>query len=320
MATQSYPTERAVQTIGRWRVPSLDALLAQAVPTKQIVRIRGTAYTRATLRGVPAKHADMIILDRLLASRQRPERTAPVLEVTDRGDYLGPAWQPVVEVASKAGRYDGAVRRRYALRLFDAASAAALPLADLRVVEDGPDWIEVMILPRDAPAIIDRWPRLRADLSDYELWRIWAWHYARYYSFLGLDTADEPSELKQHALAWAAEAEQSGAAGDWTLSEANQAASRNLYRLARDLGWVKLTLRERDALGMPVTAGQWHPEAEIAPRRAALAGYGDLTGCGEATLTAAATGHWPALFEPDLTDAEVLELEYDEAYCQRNRG
>jgi hypothetical protein len=307
----SRPPAGEVKLIGRFRVPTLAPMIELAVTTEQVVRIRETPYRRATLRGVPGKHADLIIIERLLTGRRRAEHEVPVLEVTDRADPLGPAWQPVLEVGFKAGRYDGAIRRRYALRLFRAPAAAGLSLADLRVVEDGPDWLEIIIAPRDAPALIDRWPRLRADLDDYDLSRIAGWHWRNYYRHL----TDE-DQTRLICDQWEQEVRASGIADDWTLSEANQAASRMLYEYSRALGWRKLTRAMKQRLGIDPDAitRQWWPEAELTQLYIDM-GY-PATGCGEGSTTAAREGHWPALDEP-LTAAEALELEFDEAYPMR---
>lgn len=300
----------AVNLVGQFRVPTLAPLLDCAVLTAQSVNIRKARYVRATLRGVPAKHADLIIAEPLAQRMPRRANAVPVIEITDREDPLGPAWSAVIEVATKSGRYDGAVRRRYALRLFHQQAAAALPLADLRVTPDGDDWIEVLILPRDRPAIIDRWPRLRADLDDYDLARVAGWQWRHYYRHL-----TDQDRTREACDAWAAEARASGIANDWTLSEANQAASRMLYAFSRALGWRKLTRQMKDRLGIgPEVTRQWWPEAELTQL------YVDMgfpaTGCGEGSTSAAQTGHWPGLDEP-MTDAEALELEFDEAYPMR---
>lgn len=296
-----------VKLIGRFRVPSLRPLIAVAHTTEQIVRIRETRYRRALLRGVPGRHADLIIMERLLEGTRR-EADVPVIEVTDRSDPIGPAWQPVLEIATKAGRYDGAIRRRYALRLFQRGCANDLSLADLRVSADGDDWMEILVLPRDAPALIDRWPRLRARLDDYDLSRVAGWHWRRYFRHL-----KDQDGTREECDKWAAVARSSGQSAHWTLSEANQAASRMLYDFSRGLGWRKLTRSMKERLGIdPNTVTRQWWRADELTQLYVDRGY-QAHGCGEGTMSAAHTGHWPGLDGP-LTDAEVLELEFDEAY------
>ena len=50
-----------------------------------------------------------------------------------------------------------------------------------------------------------------------------------------------------------------------TLAEANRAADRALYRMARDLGWRKLTLRERGKLGW-TDGPQWRRQDDVLAR------------------------------------------------------
>ena len=100
------------------------------------------------------------------------------------------------------------------------------------------------------------------------------WHWRRYYTHL--TNADEIAELADRwAIAYEFQAQ------DWTLAEANRSASRELYHYARNEGWRKLTLRERDKLGASV---QWVRQEWVAERLIEL-GFagGDATGTGEET-------------------------------------
>lgn len=300
-------TAGSVQLIGKWRIDDVRPLLALAEYTGDDAQIRRTLYRRATLRGVPGKHADMIVADSCTPTGPK----VPVLEVTDRGDQqLPPGWLPVLELADKAGRYNRAVRRRYAIRPFMRKEALALPLARLRIDGSDPEWLEIMIAPIEAPAIVDRFPRLRSDLEDYDLQRVAGWHWRRWFTHLR-----DQDGAREACDAWAAEVRSSGLADSWTIAEANRAASRMLYRFSRDLGWRKLTARERERLGLGVDAPQWWHTDALAGIYAAMGHY-HATGCGDASLIAASQGHWPALDGP-LTDGEIIELEFDEAYPMR---
>lgn len=284
----------AVVLVGRWRFDNVLTLLQIAEYTGDNASIRRTIYRRATLRGVPGKHVDMLIADRY--SHSKPE--------------LSTAWVPVLELVNKKGRYDHAVRRRYAIRPFMRQEALALPMARLRIDESDPEWIEIMIVPVDTPAIVDRFPRLRSALDDYDLQRIAGWHWRRWFTHL----TDEDGT--RHACdCWAAEMRASGDADQWTLAEANRSASRMLYRLSRELGWRKLTAREREKLGMSADSPQWHKTDDLSAIYADRGNY-NATGCGEATLTAAGQGHWPSLDDP-ATEIESLELEFDRAYSMK---
>ena len=256
----------ATVRVARYRVPTAAPLLDMLEATEDRVRIRGTPYRRFTLRGVPGREADVIVAERILA-----DRAAAVVDVTDqRPQKLPPANQDVViDLGNRAGHYDRAIRRRYAVRHFTAGPQLdAIERANIRVVPDG-DRLIVMIQPHgSATAHVDTFRRLKSDLRDYQMGRIWSWHYWRYYRFLGL----EPEDVIARAKSWEAIAEAEGRRHDWTLAEANRAASRDLYRLARDLGWCKLTAREKDALGIPVHYAQWQRSDEIGALRAEAAG------------------------------------------------
>lgn len=314
----------SVSLLGRYRVQVGDHHLRQFVQTEQVVRLRprrgpAVEYIRHTLRGVPGRHADAIIARSLM----------PGEAVLDVADYTSPVCGPgfqdcVLELGQKAGRYDGAKRRRYALRRFPRHDLEALPRAELRIIAqpaegDEPGRMTLIVRPwaDDQAPIVDEWPMLRTDLCDYELWRVWAWQYARYYSFIGLTTraTDEaPSEVYTHAQSWAA-LNAEAAASDWTLAEANQSASRDLYRLARELGWRKLTRREKDRLGIDQDAPQWWRQDRLVELYAAWEHH-SATGCGKSSLVAASDGHWPAADAP-LTELEALELEFDDGYSMR---
>lgn len=183
-----------------------------------------------------------------------------------------------LEVGTKRGRYDGAERTRLSLRVEHRTSADALPLAVLDVEQ------------RDGALDIDlrglggerlwgaTYRQLRTDLTDYDPNRLIGWHWTRYYRHI-------PHE---DALALAE---------SWTIPEdcvtlaaANRAAGRELYRLSRDLGWRKLTQRERARLGLD--GGQWVQEEVYAAAQERLRsgeGY-ERPDVGEATLRAAAGG------------------------------
>lgn len=101
------------------------------------------------------------------------------------------------------------------------------------------------------------------------------WHWTRYYQHL--DHAIAESVAAEWTLTeWAQEAPR------WTLAEANRSASRALYRASREAGFRKMTLRERLRLGMAADSGQWHRTDHLPTAE------GSVTGCGQATLEAAA--------------------------------
>jgi hypothetical protein len=98
--------------------------------------------------------------------------------------------------------------------------------------------------------------------------RIVGWHLTRYFKMLVVDhsATDLAGEIEAMNPNWRA----------MTLSQVNRLVSRHLYRLARDMGWRKLTLRERLRLGLDEASPQWQRESDLGVlyRR---------TGCGDFT-------------------------------------
>lgn len=279
-----------ITLLARYRVGLPAKYLTMLESTHDPVRIRGTRYQRYTWRGVPGRLCDVIVADAILSHR---DDEALVLDISDqRAQELPPAIQDVVlEIGDKAGRYDGAIRRRYALRQFSRHQLDGIPQADLRVIADE-DELVVLVRPRAAhrQPIIDTFKRLRQTLEGYNMSAIAIWHWTRYYRHLPYDDAEAA------AKAWAAEVQATGEAASWTLAEANRAASRMLYRLSRNLGWRKLTAEEKVRLDLPPDTGQWVHERD-------LPGYARPS-------NAIAVSEDPALVPYDL---EVLGWEIEEA-------
>lgn len=240
--------------------------------TEDCVHVGKETCDRYTLRGVPARLIDVLVTRRLDLSQPDADN-----------EFFRPL---VVEIGRKAGRFDGAERWRLCLRLWSSRqnqwadeqnvmhpvhvggtlAVAAVPNAVVVTVAwaDG-SWVQVF-------------PALRSDLAQYDLRKIVLWHYERYYRFLAYADAE--------ALANSFEASHPELR-TLTLAEANRLASRDLYRLARDLGWRKLTQREQTALRMD---SQW-VRGEEAAERAAQMGLSRQcyrTGAGQYTHEAAA--------------------------------
>lgn len=233
---------------------------------------------RCSLRGVPAARIDVLV--------------DPDVHHADLA---------CVEVGRKAGRYDGAVRSRLTIRRWQADTLPHPPAGRL-VVDDDEGSIDLTLFSGDAIVWSGSYDRLRSDLEHYDLSRIVLWHASRYYRFL----LDEPgADIDGFARAWpvewayeltgvrVADMESAGRAvklAGATLAEANRAASRALYALARSYGWRKLTLREQTRWGL---TGQWHRDEVVAAARQRVLGLdGDITGTGEDTRCAARTGRW----------------------------
>lgn len=190
---------------------------AELESTHQTVHLsRYVSGTRYTLRGIPASRVDVVVCER------RDPRDVPVLEHV-----------------RKRGRYDGAERDRLTLRYYPTHQANGLVEVELDYDSLGSDEpVELIITRTDTREVLllRDYPRLRSELEGYQLARIVMWHWRRYYCHL-----TDGDEIRVLADSWAAEHSDER----WTLAEANRSASRLLYRHSRDLGWRKLTARER---------------------------------------------------------------------------
>jgi len=209
-------------------VPDATSLLSLLEPTADRVWLsRTVCCDRCTLRGVPAKRVDVLV-----------ERLDPTVPGRWYGEHV------LIEVGRKEGRFDGATRGRIVVR----RQVAGLPCDRGTLTATEADGRVVIDLDRSVHGL---WhfeaKQLRTDLAGYEMGRIISWHWTRYFQFL-----DWSPDV--HALADSFSMPEGA-----TLSDANREASRRLYRLARDLGWRKLTLREQAKLRL---TGQWH-RAEV---------------------------------------------------------
>jgi len=267
------------------------------------------SYSRFIFSGVPAKHVDLVIQDALLVHAcDRQEHQ--LLEIQ--------SWQPeamtddfqslMLEVGLRAGCYDLKERDRLSLKGIPNGNAKDFPAASVRIVripaEDNRE--EIMVIIRwDGGQIIKEYPVVAIQQGEFSLERVFWWQWSHWYRFLDRSIVEPEAanfiELGNQCLA------------DWDLNFANRAAGQFLYRIARRNGWKKLRADQLARLGFDISAGAWQREDRVTEAYARL---GHPTGCGEATLRAANGGS----FEPwergegdsPLTDAELLELEFEE--------
>jgi hypothetical protein len=250
----------------RWRV-SAPPPLEELEPTRDSVYLsRRCVCERYGLLGVPTRVVDLAIDVRLVRDRARAE-----------SDVL------VLERVSKPGKLDGARRDRWTWRLVDHRSEVApreragdLPWVQVEI-ERAPGATTLELLDGSG-AVVDRatYPSLRWVLdAEHDAGALIWWHAHRYFAFLPRD------EVEALALSFSC-------ANERTIAGANRAAQRELYRLARDLGWRRLTLRERvrawgaDGADRPI----WHRAVDVP-----VGGSGSgPTGVGEATLRASSGG------------------------------
>ena len=240
--------------VEQFLVPREDAelLLAHAIPTARPL-CKGAHWT---FRRVPAARVDILEL----ASHHRAAATAAVFEI-----------------GRKVGSFDGRTRVRLCVRWLLREPETVTPAR--MTVDSRHDTLSVFVVRYDdAVGAVLTWPALRSELlPERDPAEILGWHvYGRngrggHYGFLaGLVGADGIDAESAIFRAWV---EARTEAGDPpSLVECNRQADRQLYRLARDHGWRKLTAKERARLGL-ADKGQWtSPEAYDAAQ-AALSGY-----------------------------------------------
>ncbi len=218
---------------------------------------RTESCLRHTLRGVPAKLVDVCITEKSLAERV------------------------VLEICRKKGSYDGSERWTLTLRnwshkqkTYMDSSSKPQPIYEGTFTVHAVPGAMVAVALWQGGSWTQAFACLRSDLKDYDLASIIMWHWKRYYQFLPFEEARaladtfEVSHPEVRSL---------------TLAEANRLASRDLYRLARNLGWRKLTAKDRSKY---VLDAQWVRQEVIAKRREEM-GF-STTGCGQYTHEAAA--------------------------------
>lgn len=274
----------------------LSAIVAQCERTEDcVIMPGGERLDRLTFRGVPARIVDVTVPQGAEASA-RPKRL-------------------VLEIETKLGRYDGAERQRLNVRRwssycddlpvqFDAAVNKLVPIPEGRVYFVRASDLLLVTVVWTGGSWSMEFPTLRSDLINYDVGKIVMWHWQNYYKFLPHE------EALSVAVEFATRKEEFVSAG-LTLAEANRMASRELYRLARNLGWRKMTLRERQAYHL---TGQWHRTEDVSRRRVEMgySAYSD-SGCGEYTIDAANGRAMRGPVEPDRVE-EYGDDEYRTSY------
>lgn len=270
-------------------------------------RIRGVVLLRRVMASVGERERALIEpseetvwISRAYRARRYTVAGVPGRLLTIIGPEPGSAqWDGdiVCDVQTRRGRYDGAERPSLLLRPISPDDGTNGILSD---VDDVDDVCELLIRratdgrpdPEGVGAIVDL---IGCDVSirvatiarvwrheldeDGDLSRIAGWHATRYYTHLG-DSMGDAIEQATHDLLVAVRERD-----DITLAEANRIVSRSLYRASRDLGWRKLTQRERIRHGLGVDHPQWVRESHLATVSPVYAGR--ATGVGDWTDAAA---------------------------------
>lgn len=271
--------------------------------TGQGVRIRKTKYTRALFNGVPGKQCDLIIADSIAGHKYEGDCA---LEISEHKEELQDQFKEDIEctfeIGEKKGKYDHAIRDRYAIRRFSMHDLELLPRADLRIVLDmDADELTILIRPwNNDPIYAKTYPLSRIVGTTENVHNVIWYHIHKYFGHLKKIDRDELNSYVKSL-----EMEMVSTGPDMFLSAMHQRISQFLYRLSRNQGWHKLTKEMRDRLGMCSDASQWHHESELAPL------YFELRGRKTDPRNGIGICEDPMLVA-QITDSELIEMEFDE--------
>lgn len=181
----------------------------------------------------------------------------------------------ICDIGTKKGRFDNALRYRITFR-YTPAVVYSVPMGLLHFPEDTKTILTVEAIWKGG-FWGQEFHRLDFTLDpNTDRTYIFLHQASNWYGFLF--DAGHGADIHQTASMWAS----LPAVRDETdIVVLNRTASNALYDLARNLGWRKLTKRERDKLGLPVDAKQWQRTDYIA---ALTDRNGMSSGVGEHTL------------------------------------
>jgi len=255
--------------------PTLETLQANLESTDGLIWLTAKRQAkRYGWRGVPCRELDILIEDDV-------DRTRPL----------------VIEVSSKTGRYDGAVRTRFCVR----SRCAGMDLVGCVELQWSLDPTGIQFRAVNTLTGEQLWGASYRHLDDavtpQDAVRIVGWHQRRYYRMIDAASVDVHGAILQAAIA---------AEEIVTLTAANRLASRMLYEQANSEGWRKLTLRQQESLGL---TGQWHHETTLVEAYARRDGKTSPTR--QWTLESAQGPEMAALhgraWRDDVTDEDLAE-------------
>jgi len=220
-------------------------IINAVTPTGRTAKINKTEMVVYGFRDVPTSKVDILL----------PKK----IESLFRHEYI------LFDVIEKHGKYDGKKRVRFTMR--SAYSAVISETNDISMCVKN----NTRIITIDDEVF--EFPIIKKDVNNYHLARIAMWHWRRYFTHL----TDEDN-VREICDTWAETEATEMAEEGATIVELNRAADRMLYNLSRELGWRKMTLRERLQHGLGVDSPCWQRVGCL---------YEDnfsATGCGEHTL------------------------------------
>jgi hypothetical protein len=251
---------------------AIQTIIQELEWTAQSIRLsKGRpVYRRANVRGVPAKRLDVLVEETILSGSEDDFR--------ESGSIF------VIDVGIKRGRYDGAERPRLCLRTF---GKILLEKNDIPFRRATIDSCEGKVAIR-----IGDWEfsdfRLASIAQITDLRGIYMWHWSHYYQ-----TCMDWEEAEQCADSFYID-------GQPTLAELNRAVSRDLYKRARENGWMKLTVRQRELIGSP-DGPQWVRESLFLKKKAEQHRISGPSGVSQYTMDESMNGPFNRI---RLADAE----------------
>lgn len=242
---------------------NLTKVRSECSPSSKFVYVTGPGKRPAvrlrvhTLKGVPGKHLDLLLPD------ESPESII------------------ACEVGTKAGSFDGVKRWRLTFRPWPTRHIDG-KRSDFKHPTPGRVVLDLMAETTD---VIVRWepngmwaqafPRLRFVVEGGDRRGILLHQWKGWYKFLPEDDVRQLAELWSllpHTIACD------------DIVVLNRTASQALYDLATNLGWRKLTLKDRLRIGLGPDSQQWQRVERIDRLRN---GLGSVNGCGQYTIDAA---------------------------------
>lgn len=211
-----------------------------------------TKYTHAALRGIPRRLVSILI---------------PETELVVGEKYL-------IEIGIKIGKYSGNTRKQITIRDLNRTPVDSIPgiiyndstLICWAVGDTGVVAIQSQFDQTELKIFKGKLLRTECITTQEGVRKIIAWHWTRYYTHLKHD------EVQDVLLSFVP-------IQDETLTACNRRASRVLYQRSKELGWKKMTKREREKYQLD--GSQWQKISTVESRLMSA------TGCGEFTLKSA---------------------------------
>jgi hypothetical protein len=211
-------------------------------PTGNFSKVGSDRLRIHTWKGVPGKHVDILLADHYGGR-------SPVIHYDDTGE-IAESWCIVCDIGKKTGRYDGADRWRITLREMHPVTSRQFPTGEIRVEEHSKELVTIGIWQGGCWA--QSFPRLdytvsqTTDRAGILIRQATDW-------FTHLLPA-EWENIRALATAWA---QMPNVIACQDINLLNRWASDELYAYSDCQGWVKLTLKQRERVGLSKDSPSW---------------------------------------------------------------